>query len=112
MIWVPWAGIIIYMAVTAGGFKRADFFYQTTFGFSIADVYALFIYLIIVIITVILSLAVGRRAVCHYVCWMSHFMIAGRKLRNLFKWPSLRLWAEKDKCIDLQDLYQELSHKP
>lgn len=27
-------------------------------------------------------------------------MIAGRKIRNLFKWPSLRLKADKEKCRD------------
>jgi len=27
-------------------------------------------------------------------------MIGGRKIRNLFKWPSLRLVADKDKCVD------------
>lgn len=100
VIWVPWIGIIIYMVITAGGLKRVDFFYQTTFGFSISDVYSLFIYLIVVFVTIILSFAVGKRALCHYVCWISPFMIGGRKLRNLFKWPSLRLIAEKDDCID------------
>jgi polyferredoxin len=100
LIWVPWIGIIIFMAITAGGFVKADFLYQTTYGFSINDVYALFIYLIVIVITLVLSLAVGRRAVCHYMCWMSPFMIGGRKLRNLFRWPSLRLRAEKEKCID------------
>lgn len=25
VIWVPWIGIIIYMALTAGGFRSADF---------------------------------------------------------------------------------------
>jgi len=100
IIWVPWIGIIIYMAVTAGGFTRADFLYQTTYGFSINDVYALFIYLIVIVITLVLSFAVGKRAVCHYVCWMSPFMIAGRKLRNLLRWPSLRLKADSDKCTD------------
>lgn len=100
LIWVPWIGIITYMAITAGGYRRVNFFYQTTYGFSISDVYALFMYLIVVVIAIILSFAVGRRALCHYVCWMSPFMIGGRKLRNLFKWPSLRLKAERDKCID------------
>lgn len=100
LIWVPWVAIIIYMAITAGGFRRVDFFYQTTYGFSIADVYALFMYLIIVVAAIILSFAVGKRAVCHYVCWMSPFMIGARKFRNLFKWPSLRLIAQRDKCID------------
>ncbi|OFW62714.1 MAG: 4Fe-4S ferredoxin [Actinobacteria bacterium RBG_19FT_COMBO_36_27] len=100
IIWVPWIAIIIYMAITAGGFKRVLFTYQTTFGFSISDVYGLFIYLIVVITTIILSFAVGKRALCHYVCWISPFMIGGRKLRNLFKWPSLRLVVDKDKCVD------------
>jgi ferredoxin-type protein NapH len=95
-----WIGIIIYMAVTAGGFRSADFTYQTIFGFSISDVYSLFMYLIVVIVTIILSFAVGKRAMCHYVCWMSPFLIGGRKFRNLFKWPSLRLKAQQDKCID------------
>jgi polyferredoxin len=88
------------MAVTAGGFKKIDFLYQTTYGLSISNIYALFIYLIIVILVIIMSFAIGRKAFCHYGCWISPFMIAGRKLRNLFKWPSLRLTAEKDKCID------------
>lgn len=100
LIWIPWIAIIIYMAVRAGGFRRVDFTYQTTYGFSISDVYALFMYLIVVIVTIILSFAVGKRALCHYGCWMSPFMIGGRKFRNLFKWPSLRLKAQKDRCTD------------
>jgi ferredoxin-type protein NapH len=100
LIWVPWIGIIVYMAVTAGGFKEIDFLYQTTYGFSISNIYALFIYLIVVILVIIMSFAIGRRAFCHYGCWISPFIIAGRKLRNLFMWPSLGLAAEKDKCID------------
>jgi hypothetical protein len=31
---------------------------------------------------------------------MSPFMIGARKLRNILKWPSLRLAADRDKCID------------
>ncbi len=27
-------------------------------------------------------------------------MIIGRKIRNLFKWPSLRLKADTDKCVN------------
>jgi ferredoxin-type protein NapH len=100
LIWIPCIGVIIYMAVTAGGFKEVDFLYQTTYGLSISDIYALFIYLIAVILVIIMSFAIGRRAFCHYACWISPFMIAGRKLRNLFRWPSLRLVSEKDKCID------------
>jgi len=40
------------------------------------------------------------RAFCHYVCWMAPFMILGRKVRNLARWPALRLKADAEKCID------------
>ena len=100
IIWVPWMGLIIYMAVTAGGLRKADVTYQTVYGISVSDISALPMYFTIVFLTVILSFAVGKRGFCHYVCWISPFMIGGRKFRNLFKWPSLRLEAEKDKCID------------
>src|SRR4030066_588247 len=100
IIWVPWMGLIIYMAITAGGLKKVDFTYQTTHGISVSDISALPMYFTIVFLTVILSFAVGKRGFCHYVCWMSPFMIWGRKFRNLFRWPSLRLRADKNKCID------------
>lgn len=47
-----------------------------------------------------LSALIGRRALCHYACWMAPFLILGRKVRNLFHWPALYLREEKDKCAD------------
>ena len=59
-------------------------------------------YMCYIVITVLVLLAVvlGRRAVCHSICWMAPFMILGRKLRNLVGWPALGLRAEKGQCID------------
>ena len=99
LIWVPWLGIIIYMAVRAGGFKRVDFAYQTFYGISVKDVPSLILYLAVVVITLILSFSIGKRALCHYVCWINPFMIAGRKLANIIRLPSLRLRADKAICI-------------
>jgi polyferredoxin len=31
---------------------------------------------------------------------MAPFMILGRKTRNLFRWPALRLQADEEACID------------
>jgi len=31
---------------------------------------------------------------------MAPFLILGRKIRNLVRWPALRLTADADKCID------------
>jgi ferredoxin-type protein NapH len=98
VIWVPWLGIIIYMAIRAGGFKSVDFAYQTLYGVSVRDIPSLIMYLMVVIITLVLSFAVGKRALCHYVCWINPFMVAGRKLGNILKIPSLRLRADKAIC--------------
>jgi polyferredoxin len=65
------------------------------------------IYYIIVLLFLGLALAFGRRAGCHYVCWMAPFMIIGRKVRNLFKWPALRIKVDADKCTDCQNCTRE-----
>jgi ferredoxin-type protein NapH len=44
----------------------------------------------------------GRRAGCHTICWMAPFMIIGRAIRNLLKWPALRLVADAASCSDCQ----------
>lgn len=100
IIWVPWIGLIAYMAVAAGGLTKVDFAYRTEYGISVSSIQSLIIYFMVLFPIAIITLAVGNRAVCHYLCWMSPFMIAGRKIRNLFKWPSLRLKADKQKCKD------------
>ena len=55
---------------------------------------------IIVGLFFVLALIVGRRAGCHTICWMAPFMILGRKLRNLVRWPALRLVAQPNRCTD------------
>lgn len=56
------------------------------------------------IVALFLGLAVvlGRRASCHAICWMAPFTILGRWLRNLVRWPAIRLVAEPAKCSDCQ----------
>jgi polyferredoxin len=58
------------------------------------------IYYIIAGLFLVLAVAFGRRAGCHTICWMAPFMILGRKVRNLARWPALRLKAEPAKCSD------------
>ncbi|MFN2167834.1 MAG: 4Fe-4S binding protein, partial [Anaerolineae bacterium] len=48
------------------------------------------------------ALIFGRRAGCHTICWMAPFMIIGRWIRNLAKWPAQRLEAEPARCTDCQ----------
>lgn len=98
LIWAPWIGIIIFSAAKAGGLHSVHPFYQTQNGISIAgpENYPIF-YTVVGLIT-LLSFAIGKRAFCHYGCWMAPFMVIGTKIRNVFKWPALHLEAEKEKC--------------
>lgn len=97
-IWVPWMAIIILMAVMAGGYSSVQPTYLIDNGVSLTSVYDYYIYFIVLALIIILSFAVGRRAFCHYVCWMSPFMIIGTKIRNVLGLPGLRLKADSSKC--------------
>jgi len=102
-IWIPWIGIIAVMAIQAGGYQAVNPFFQLEGGLTVLQEPPppwFMIYYIIIAIFLTLAIVVGRRAGCHYICWMAPFMIIGRRVRNLFKWPALGLKAEPDKCID------------
>ncbi len=99
-IWVPWVSTIVAMAVLAGGYSAIDPLYLTERVVSVAEPLAFINYYFVVVLLTVLSLAAGRRGFCHYACWMAPFMIIGRTLRNLFGWASLRLKADKTRCID------------
>jgi ferredoxin-type protein NapH len=98
IIWIPWVGAIVALAVKAGGYSRVEPLYMTERGISVVHPLSYIIYFSVVGLILVLSLAVGRRGFCHTTCWMAPFMIAGRRVRNLAKWPSLRLHAEPDLC--------------
>jgi polyferredoxin len=108
IIWIPWVGLIIALAVSAGGFHSVDPLYQLETGVTMTlpldgggpPWFA--VYYVIVALFLGLALALGRRAGCHTICWMAPFMILGRKIRNFVGWPSLRLKASPDLCADCQ----------
>jgi ferredoxin-type protein NapH len=100
MIWFVWLGMIAFFAINAGGYKSVDFFLLTESGISIDTPEKYLIYFIVVGVFMLLALLLGRRAGCHSICWMAPFMILGRKIRNIFRWPAYRLKAEKNLCIN------------
>jgi len=106
VIWIPWIGLIIALAIGAGGFHSVNPFLQLETGVTLALPLDqggppwFMIYYIIVALFLGLALIFGRRAGCHTVCWMAPFMIIGRWIRNRVRWPSLRLQAETDRCTD------------
>jgi polyferredoxin len=100
IIWVIWLAIIVWVATQAGGYRTVDFLHSTESGISVDEPARYPMYYTIIGLSVLFSIVVGRRSFCHYLCWMAPFMILGRKIRNLFQWPALRLKAEQSKCID------------
>jgi len=99
IIWIPWISAIVILAVLNGGYQTIDFFYDTNYGLSIGDVSSFIAYLIVLLLLIVLPAYIfGKRSFCHHICWMAPFMIIGRKIRNRFEWPSLRLRVESEKC--------------
>lgn len=98
IIWVPWLALIVFTAISSGGYKKTDFFYQTVYGISVSRPEAYIIYYAVILLITVLALTSGKRSFCHYVCWMAPFMVAGRKISNLLRLPSLGLKVEQDKC--------------
>jgi len=97
-IWTPRLILIVVIAVRAGGYRQVDFFHLTDSGISVDEPQRYAIYYIVIALSAGLAVLLGRRAGCHTICWMAPFTILGRKLRNAFRWPSLRLVAEGEVC--------------
>jgi len=98
IIWFPWISIIVIMAILSGGFHAVNPLHLIETGISVSEPAAYILYFTIVGLFVILSFTAGKRAFCHYICWMAPFMVIGVKIRNLFKWASLHLEVVGDKC--------------
>lgn len=97
-IWAPWVIALVFFALRAGGVRRVDFTYQTWHGISVTDMPGLIAFVSVAGLFLVLALAIGRRAGCHSVCWMAPFMVIGRKIRNIFDWPALRLAVKPEQC--------------
>ena len=98
-IWIPWIGIIAYGALSAGGYTQINLLHLTDSGISVDEPAKYIIYYIVVGTIFVLSITAGKRAFCHYGCWMAPFMILGRKVRNALRTPALHLTANTDACI-------------
>lgn len=99
IIWVPWLITIFLAFIAAGGVKSIDFFYMTDHGISVTDISGHIVYLFFIALITILALILGRRGMCHSICWMAPFMIIGTKIKNRLGYPSLRLRVEPEKCV-------------
>lgn len=101
-IWAPWLAFVIWAIVLGGGLKAVDPLFMTQYGVSVSDAQGYIVYYIVITLVVVLALVAGRRAFCHYVCWMAPFMIIGSRLTKAARIPVLHLAEDASKCIDCQ----------
>ncbi len=99
VIWVPWVLSIAACAWVAGGFTVVDPLYGIPGGVSMNNPLGLPIYFGIVALFFVPNLFLGRRAMCHGICWMAPFMVLGEKLGAALRLPQLHVGAEADRCI-------------
>jgi polyferredoxin len=83
---------------SAGGFAAIDLFYSTERAISIAKPGSYIIFFVQIAFLTAFALLGGKRGFCHYFCPIAVIMITGRKIRNLIRWPALRLAAAGDRC--------------
>ena len=98
-IWVPWLGLIVSLAILAGGYHAVNPLYNTDYGVSVSSLPSLVIFCGVLLLISVFSLTTGRRGFCHYACWMAPFMILGRKAQQIARWPALHLEADRDVCV-------------
>jgi ferredoxin-type protein NapH len=54
LIWAPWIGSIILLAIRSGGYNKIDFFYMTTHGFSIGNIQSLISYFFVLLLLIVM----------------------------------------------------------
>lgn len=98
VIWIPWVAGIAAAAAAAGGYESVDFFYMMETPISVDRPAGYFTYYTVLSLFILLSLTIGRRAGCHYICWMAPFMMLGRKAGSTLGLPRLQLAADAGLC--------------
>ncbi|MBD5458244.1 MAG: 4Fe-4S binding protein [Lachnospiraceae bacterium] len=100
-IWAVWMGTVIFCYFHSGGIVAVDFLFETEHGISVSSLQSYIIYYGILCLVLIPALVCGKRAFCHYFCWMAPFMVLGTKLRKFLHLPGLHIRAEKpEQCIN------------
>lgn len=99
LVWIPWIALIAIIAVGAGGYSRVDPFYETVYGISILAPGAIFVLFGVLLLISGSDLLIGRRAFCHYLCWMAPFMVIGGWFGSRARTHLVKLKADPDRCI-------------
>lgn len=99
-IWGIWFIMVVLCYFHGGEIKAIDFFFETENGISVSSIQSYIIYYGIICLIFIPSILFGKRAFCHYLCWMAPFMILGIKLRRFLHLPGIHIRAGKGEgCV-------------
>lgn len=99
-IWGIWLIVVAFCYFYSGKIVAIDFFFETEKGISVSSFQSYIIYYGIVCLIFIPSILFGKRAFCHYFCWMAPFMVLGIKLRRFLHLPGIHIkTSETGKCI-------------
>lgn len=99
VIWCIWIIMLVVLFILAKNDVTIDFFYMTDHGVSVTEVYNYVIYYGVILLLICPALIHGRRAACHYICWMAPFMVIGEKAGRLLHIPQLHVEAKREACI-------------
>lgn len=99
VIWVIWIIAVVVTFILGKNNVTINFFYMTDHGISITGIYNYIIYYGVIFLLLVPALLHGRRAACHYICWMAPFMIIGSKAGRFLHIPQLHIEADKSKCV-------------
>jgi len=102
LVWIPWMTVVVLTALRAGGIQHVNFTYQTAHGVSLTTADgagSYYMYFLVLAVFFVLSLAAGKRAMCHHACWMAPFMMIGRGIRNVLHLPAVQLQADSSACV-------------
>lgn len=99
VIWIIWICAVIVTFVMGKNDVTINPFYMTDHGISIAGIYNYVVYYGVIFLLLMPALIHGRRAACHYICWMAPFMVIGSSIGSFLHLPQLHIEADKDKCI-------------
>lgn len=99
-IWSSWLIIVVLCFFNYGKVVAIDFFFETENGISVSSIQSYIIYYGIICLILIPSILFGKRAFCHYFCWMAPFMILGTKLRLFLHLPGIHIRVNHKKgCL-------------
>lgn len=99
VIWVIWIVAVVVTFILGKNKVTVNFFFMTDHGISITEIYNYIIYYGVIFLLLIPALSHGRRAACHYICWMAPFMIVGSRVGQFLHIPQLHIEADTSKCI-------------